>query len=198
MRREPLLLNRAESFRELGVEMIGTPANSYLGVPILVEGRAIGVISVQSITDAGRFGESDTRLLSTIAANVGAAIQNARLYRETQRRASEMAALAELGREIGGDARPRHGAPARSPCVRPSCWKADTSAVFLRSGGGIVHADRGAGDSAEEIMADAIIPGEGIIGDLAARGAARVINDANADPRAVHDPRGRDEIRRSA
>ena len=53
------------------------------------------MISVQSITDAGRFGESDTRLLSTIAANVGAAIQNARLYRETQRRASEMAALAD-------------------------------------------------------------------------------------------------------
>ena len=102
VQREPLLLNRAEAFRELGVEVIGTPAKSYLGVPILVEGRAIGVISVQSITEAGRFGESDTRLLSTIAANVGAAIQNARLYRETQRRASEMAALADLGREIGG------------------------------------------------------------------------------------------------
>ena len=38
VQREPLLLNRAEAFRELGVEVIGTPANSYLGVPILVGG----------------------------------------------------------------------------------------------------------------------------------------------------------------
>ena len=44
------------------------------------------------------------------------------------------------------------------------------------------------GDSAEEIMADAIAPGEGMIGDLAARGAAEVINDANTDPRAVMIP----------
>ncbi len=77
--REPLLLNRAEAFEEVGVQIVGTPARSYLGVPILVAGRAIGVISVQSTQQAGRFGESDTRLVSTIAANVGAAIQNARL-----------------------------------------------------------------------------------------------------------------------
>ena len=38
------------AFGELGIARVGTPANSYLGVPILVEGRAIGVISVQSTT----------------------------------------------------------------------------------------------------------------------------------------------------
>ena len=71
-------------------------------MPIIAGTDAIGVISVQSSERAGRFGESDSRLLSTIAANVGVAIQNARLYQETGRRASEMAALAELGREVGG------------------------------------------------------------------------------------------------
>ena len=187
MQREPLLLNRAEAFRELGVEVIGTPANSYLGVPILVEGRAIGVISVQSITDAGRFVDSDTRLLSTIAANVGAAIQNARLYRETKRRASEMAALADLGREIGGTL-------DLDMVIRPIALRAaellegDTSAVFLEGEDGIFIPIVVHGDSAEEIMADAITPGEGMIGDLAARGAAEVINDANTDPRAVMIP----------
>ena len=99
--REPLLLNRATAFEEVGIVATGTPAKSYLGVPIIAGSDAIGVISVQSIEQAGRFGETDSRLLSTIAANVGVAIQNARLYAETGRRASEMAALAELGREIG-------------------------------------------------------------------------------------------------
>ncbi|HYF11279.1 MAG TPA: GAF domain-containing protein, partial [Actinomycetota bacterium] len=88
--REPLLLNRAAAFEEVGAAAVGTPVKSYLGVPIIVGSDAIGVISVQSTTQEGRFGPSDTRLLSTIGANVGAAIQNAQLYVETQRRAIEM------------------------------------------------------------------------------------------------------------
>ena len=61
---------------------VGTPSLSYLGVPILVGNKSIGVISVQNIQEEGRFGEADVRLLATIAANVGVAIQNARLFAE--------------------------------------------------------------------------------------------------------------------
>ena len=128
--RVPLLLNRPEAFQELGIPVVGTPAKSYLGFPIVAGTAAIGVISVQHIEQPGRFTEADTRLLSTIAANVGVAIQNARLYAETGRRASEMAALAELGREIGAllDLEPilgEIGERARE------LLDADTSAVFL-------------------------------------------------------------------
>jgi signal transduction histidine kinase len=47
--------------------------------------QPIGVISVQSTQSEGRFDTADLRLLSTIAANVSAAIQNARLFEEMQR-----------------------------------------------------------------------------------------------------------------
>ena len=97
--RAPLLLNQDAQFEALGTRGVGTLARSYLGVPILSGEAAIGVISVQSTTEVGRFGESDSRLLATIAANVGIAIQNARLYRESRRQAEEMAALAESQRE---------------------------------------------------------------------------------------------------
>ena len=33
--RVPLLLNRPEAFQELGIAVVGTPAKSYLGVPII-------------------------------------------------------------------------------------------------------------------------------------------------------------------
>jgi GAF domain-containing protein/CheY-like chemotaxis protein/HPt (histidine-containing phosphotransfer) domain-containing protein len=184
--REPLLLNRAEAFE--GIQVVGTPAQSYLGVPILAEGRAMGVISVQSTGQAGRFGESDTRLLSTIAANVGVAIQNARLYRETGRRASEMAALAELGREVAAMLETeavlrRVGERARE------LLEADTSAMFLQEPeGGRLLPIVAFGEIAELIMADTIQPGEGIIGDLASRGAAEVVNDVWGDERAVEIP----------
>ncbi|HYN37230.1 MAG TPA: response regulator [Actinomycetota bacterium] len=80
--RVPLLMNQAEHFE--GVGIVGTPVKSYLGVPIMLGEVAIGAMSVQSMTTEGRFGEADAHLLSTIAANVGVAIQNARLYTDAQ------------------------------------------------------------------------------------------------------------------
>src|SRR4029077_6885618 len=92
--REPLLLNREEHYE--GQASVGTPSRSYLGVPILVGSTAIGVISVQSIEEEGRFGEADSRLLATIAANVGVAIQNARLFTEVERQREYSASLVEI------------------------------------------------------------------------------------------------------
>jgi PAS domain S-box-containing protein len=92
--REPLLLNRSPQFE--GKEMVGTPARSYLGVPILVGDSAIGVISVQSIEEEGRFGHDDSRLLATIAANVGVAIHNARLFSEVERQRGHLESLVSI------------------------------------------------------------------------------------------------------
>ena len=184
--RQPMLLNRAAAFEEAGVPTVGTPAKSYLGVPIVTGSAAIGVISVQSTQQAGRFGESDSRLLATIAANVGVAIQNARLYLETQRRASEMAALAGLGREIGA-------LLELEPILREigeragDLLSADSSAVFLERDGRFVPVVA-LGEYGEALMSDTISPGEGIVGDLALRGVAEVVNDVRGDPRAIQIP----------
>ena len=80
--RQPLLINSDEERDTFETAALGTPARSYLGVPILVGEEAIGVVAVQSTREEGRFGASDERLLATIAAGVGAAIQNARLFGE--------------------------------------------------------------------------------------------------------------------
>ena len=94
--RETLVLNRSDEYDELASSRVGTPSLSYLGVPILVGDTAIGVLSVQSTREEGRFGEADAGLLATIAASVGAAIQNARLF-EAQREAKQyFEALVEI------------------------------------------------------------------------------------------------------
>jgi PAS domain S-box-containing protein len=194
--REPLLLNQATAFEQTGVPVVGTPAKSYLGVPILSGSQAIGVISVQSIERAGRFGEADSRLLSTIAANVGAAIANARLYQETGRRASEMAALAELGKEVGGllELDPIIGRIAQRAL---DLLDANSSAVFLES----EERDRylpviAIGEDSDLVLAYAIHPGEGVIGSLAVEGRAEVVNELSADPRAIAVPGAEDEDER--
>jgi signal transduction histidine kinase/DNA-binding response OmpR family regulator len=83
---QPLILNDDVNRRseEMGARLIGREAMSYLGVPIKVEGTSMGVISVQSTRMEGAYGPDDERLLSTIAANVGVALQNARLFQEAQ------------------------------------------------------------------------------------------------------------------
>jgi GAF domain-containing protein/DNA-binding response OmpR family regulator len=185
---EPLLLVRDEHFTELGIRRVGIPAKSYLGVPIHAGEAVIGVLSVQSTQEAGRFGEAEVRLLSTIAANVGTAIQNARLYAEARRRADEMAALADLGREISGTL-VLEGVLQRIAERAKTLLGADTSAAYLREEDGEAYrAIVALGDIAEAIMADRIIPGEGIIGDLASRGAAEFVNDTGADLRTVQIP----------
>jgi len=94
--REPLLLNRSAQFEEHEAARLGTPARSFLGVPILVGEQAIGAISVQNLEEEGRFGEADSRLLATIAANVGVAIQNARLFTQVERQRGYLESLSSI------------------------------------------------------------------------------------------------------
>jgi signal transduction histidine kinase/DNA-binding response OmpR family regulator/tetratricopeptide (TPR) repeat protein len=79
---EPLLINEAlnEKTRDLGIDSIGKQARAYLGVPINVRGKPVGVMCVQSMSIEGRFSNQDKHLLNTLAAYVGTALNNARLY----------------------------------------------------------------------------------------------------------------------
>lgn len=83
---QPLLINEdmERSRTRLGVEAVGRNSASYLGVPIHSGGDVIGVVSVQSTDQEGRFTEADQRLLSTIAAALGVTLHNARLFQEAR------------------------------------------------------------------------------------------------------------------
>ncbi|MBB5055498.1 signal transduction histidine kinase/DNA-binding response OmpR family regulator/ligand-binding sensor domain-containing protein [Granulicella aggregans] len=95
----PLLINEdmERNRSKLGIEQIGVMTASYLGVPIPSGGQMIGVISVQSTEQEGRFTEADQRLLSTIASAVGVAFHNASLFEDAShaRAAAEQADAAK-------------------------------------------------------------------------------------------------------
>ncbi len=83
---EPILINKdlQELRKQMGIQQIGVPAASYLGVPIPVGDENIGVLSVQSTEHENRFNENDLRLLSTIASSVGVALNNATLFEDVK------------------------------------------------------------------------------------------------------------------
>ena len=72
---------------------------SELAVPMVLHGKLVGVIDLQSTTPDA-FTPQDRALLQLIASRVGAAIENARLYRRVERQNRIQRTLALLGQEF--------------------------------------------------------------------------------------------------
>lgn len=104
--RQPLLINQDTMHRatELGVIQDGQPMLSYLGVPMMVGEDVTGVISVQSPAREGLFNADDIRLLTIIASNLGVAIENARLFQQTQNALADTEALYQASAELNKSA----------------------------------------------------------------------------------------------
>ncbi len=100
--RQPILVRDWEKESETspvqGV-VVGDVSRSWLGVPLIVGDRIVGVMSVQDYVP-NAYGEEHQRFLTTIASEVAVAIENARLHAETQKRLREQTALREAGAVI--------------------------------------------------------------------------------------------------
>jgi len=93
--------NVRQFLKEIKVEPSGELARSWLGVPMIAVGRMVGVMAVQSYEEGeGAFDEEHLDLLFTIANQAAIAIENARLFQEARQRATQLEAIAELGRHI--------------------------------------------------------------------------------------------------
>jgi PAS domain S-box-containing protein len=83
---EPLLLaaNAPRLLEERGLPWQGEPARSYLGVPMRLGEKVIGVIAVQDFERDHVFDVGHERALSTVAVQAAIAIDNARLFEEVR------------------------------------------------------------------------------------------------------------------
>ena len=187
--REPLLITRDLDQRaaEIGSTVLaGEAPKSYLGVPLIAGGEVTGVITLQNIDREDAFSENDLRLLSTLALNMGVALENARLYQETQHHAVEMAALAEIGSDIASTHEMEPVLERMAAKTRELMQVRDIALYLLQPDGHTLKPLVSQGKYAEETMAQTITVGEGMTGDVAQRGMAEIINEPEHDPRAIH------------
>jgi diguanylate cyclase (GGDEF)-like protein len=126
----PLLLRRELPTDEIGIEVIGPQARSWLGVPLMIGNRVLGVITVQSYDREGAYDTGHLILLSTIAAQAAVAIENARLYAQA-RRAEELATLNRISTLVTSSLDPQHvlDTIAAATARVTTCQKA---AIFTR------------------------------------------------------------------
>ena len=61
------------------------PMSSFLGVPVVTEGRSVGNLYLTNKRDAAEFSESDQLLVEMFALRAGIALENARLHEQVQR-----------------------------------------------------------------------------------------------------------------
>jgi len=95
----PLLFGTHEEHARAGAQQVVSPGSardlneSFMGVPVLRRGKPWGVVSVQSYRRHA-YTERDLRLLGTLAAAMGTALENARLFAETQQALRQQTAIA--------------------------------------------------------------------------------------------------------
>ncbi len=93
------VLNDQAGFEELArlgeVELVGSLSPIWIGVPLVIEDRTIGVIALQDYHDASVYTERELRMLEYVSEQVAKAIERTRLYEETQRKNRILTALQE-------------------------------------------------------------------------------------------------------
>ncbi|MBN1179059.1 MAG: GAF domain-containing protein [Anaerolineae bacterium] len=100
--RKSLLIKEdtAKRMAELGIPSIGATSKSWLGVPLTVGPRILGVMAVQSYTRPFSFNEHDEDLLTGVANQTAIALQNAYLFEEIQVTLEETETLYNASRRI--------------------------------------------------------------------------------------------------
>jgi len=173
---------------------------SELAVPIKSGHKVIGVLDLQS-DEFDAFDESDVMLMETLADQIAAAIENARLYEsvqqelaerkraeeQLQRRAAQAALVYEIGQRAGRELDP--GA-LLSEIVTAVCDAFDYHSVMLElvdEEAKCLAVQSVAGAYADFFPNQHMAIGEGMTGYAAATGETQVSGDVSQDPRYVPD-----------
>lgn len=102
--RQPLMIveDTERKTAELGAKIVGKPARSWMGVPMLVQNKPIGALIIQDIKNEHAFNEDDLKFFSAVTGQVAGVINNVHLLDESQNRAIQLETAAEIARDISG------------------------------------------------------------------------------------------------
>lgn len=116
--------------RAFGIDASGWQSRTFLGVPIFAGQEVIGVIALRHFEQEYAYDENDQRLLETIAAAAGVALQNAQLYTRSRRQGVELTSLNKVSSLVSASLDLNE--VVQTICaVAKDVMHADKSAVFL-------------------------------------------------------------------
>jgi GAF domain-containing protein len=189
--RKPLLLAERvmDHLQEIGVETVGSEALSWMGVPMLIGDKAIGMMAVQDEQQENAYTGADLKLMASLANQVAVAIENARLYEDMHHQATYLRLSAEVGRWI--------------TLILDVDELLSQVVELVCTGFGYYHVDIGLIDTETDEVVYRVgsstgrvrltedrprlkVGEEGIIGWVAGNGKPLLVNDVYQDPRYKH------------
>jgi GAF domain-containing protein len=190
---EPLLLveDTVRRATAMGARIAGKPAQSWLGVPLMAQGEAIGAIILQDLEKEHAFDEDDLQFVRLVAGQVSSTIQNIRVLEESRRIALQFETAAEIARDISSSLDLDELLKKATDLIR-SRFEFDHAAVYLKDVSGEYAVIREAtGEAGAQMKRSGYKLGVGsksIVGFVAGQGEPLVVNDTARDATYLANP----------
>jgi signal transduction histidine kinase len=162
------LLDLHEHAESFGFPDGHPPMNSFLGVPVRVREHVFGNLYLTEKQGGGDFTVEDEEAMTALATTAGIAVENARLFEETQRRARWSTATAEIQRALLRHV-DRDEALALVAARAREVAAADISLVVLEQDDGSLRVE--VVDGPRQDLQAALLPRQGALADVVDRGA---------------------------
>ncbi|MBI4674174.1 MAG: PAS domain S-box protein [Chloroflexi bacterium] len=191
--RKPLLIADARAdaaIRYDGEIEEARAIQSAIAAPLMIEDRAIGVITLDSTVQAA-FREHDLQFLTSIASTAALVIENARLFEEARQRVAELETLNRISVQLRAVSKQDEMLAIVLEETLAALNATDGSVSLLNEATGKLHKTTALGwlTGSNE---SPVQPGEGILGEVFTSGVTVIAQDFSTDPRTR--PEARDEL----
>ena len=184
--RQPLMLVEDTEKRAIamGAKITGQPALSWLGVPLLAGGIAIGAIIIQDLEHEHSFEENDLSFMVSVAKQVSGAIHNVRLISDSVQAALQFETAAEIARDISSSLDLDELLQKAVELIR-SRFDFYHAAIFLKDLPGefvvIREATGEAGAQMKRAGHKLSVGAKSVVGFVAGKGEPLIVNDTSRD-----------------
>ncbi|MCJ7433925.1 MAG: GAF domain-containing protein, partial [Anaerolineales bacterium] len=159
----------------------------WMGIYLFAQGKLIGCLNLDSKTP-GFFNEEHAAIAQTFANQAAIAIENARLFREENRRSQIIEALADIANEIA-TTREEISSLDKIAERTLSLLNASSVAVYLlQDDNKTIKIVSAQGEYQKELISHTIQIGEGVTGNIIANGKSEIIADTINDLRSIRIP----------
>jgi signal transduction histidine kinase len=154
------------------------PMRSFLGVPVRARGRVFGNLYLTE-SERGEFTAEDEQLVVALAASAGTAIDNARLFQQSEQRRHWLAASADVTQRLLA----RHHEPPMELVLRYAAQgaSADVAAVVLPDGEKEWTVQAAVGDTATDLVGQVVDVDNSIAGKVIESGKPVLSADFSTD-----------------
>jgi phosphoserine phosphatase RsbU/P len=167
---------------------------SELAVPLIVRGRVIGVMDIES-REPDYFTPAQQTILTLVASRIGTAVENARLFQNVQKQAETLLLLNEITREASATLQVEEVLRRAAELVKRLIDYQIFSILLLDEAGGVFR-HRVTVKFGQRVQEKSTVPvHEGIIGAAAKLRRPVVVPDVSLDPRyRMLNPETRSEL----